>query len=156
LLLVVFLFTWQTMVPNAVRQRVFMTYHEDTGIEHSGQTRVDLWADAIKVFDSNPLLGTGFNTYAYMGRIGTYPDTHNLFIKVLLETGIIGLMILLWLLGKSLWFGLKMSRSARDPFIRALGLGLAGWVVCAVGANFFGDRWSYLQVAGYFWVLLAF
>jgi putative inorganic carbon (HCO3(-)) transporter len=154
-LLVVFLLSWQTVVPNAVRQRVFMTYSEDKGLEHSGQTRVDLWDDAMKVFDNNPILGTGFNTYAYMGRIGTYQDTHNMFIKVLLETGIVGLALFLWLLLKAWWFGLRMSRKASDPLVRALGLGLAGWIVCAAGANFFGDRWSYLQVAGYFWVLLA-
>ena len=155
-LFIVFLLTWQTVVPNAVRQRVFMTYSEDTGLESSGQTRVNLWEDAMKIFDTNPVIGAGFNTYAYMGRIGTYKDPHNMFVKVLVETGIIGLAIFLCLLLKAWWFGLKMSWAASDPFVRALGLGLAGWIVCALGANFFGDRWSYFQVGGYFWVLLAF
>jgi len=155
-LLIAFLLSWQTLVPNAVRERVFMTYNEDTGLERSGQTRVNLWEDAMKVFDNNPILGTGFNTYEYMGRIGTYQDTHTMFIKILLETGVLGFALFLWLLLKAWWFGLRVSRLARDPFIRALGLGLAGWIVCAAGANFFGDRWSYFQVAGYFWVLLAF
>jgi putative inorganic carbon (hco3(-)) transporter len=154
-LLIAFLLSWQALVPNAVRERVFMTYSDDTGLESSAQTRVNLWEDAMQVFDHNPILGTGFNTYAYMGRVGTYKDTHNFFITVLLETGIVGLVMFLWLLLKALWFGLTVSRSASDPFIRALGLGLAGWIVCAAGANFFGDRWTYLQVAGYFWVLLG-
>jgi hypothetical protein len=26
-------------------------------------------------------------------------------------------------------------------------------VVCALAANFFGDRWTYLQISGYMWVL---
>lgn len=154
-LLIAFLFSWQTLVPNAVRQRVFMTYSEDTGLESSGQTRVNLWEDAMLVFDTNPVIGTGFNTYAYMGRVGTYKDPHNMFVKVLVETGILGLVIFVWLWLKAWWFGLTVSWSARDPYIRALGLGLAGWIVCAAGANFFGDRWSLFQVAGYFWVLLG-
>lgn len=153
---VVFLLSWQAFVPNAVRQRVFMTYRNDTGLENSGQTRVDLWEDAMKLIAANPVVGTGFNTYAYMGRVRNYQDTHNIFVKVLLETGAIGLAIFIWILVKTWWFSLQVSRSAEDPFIRALGLGLAAWIVAAIGANCFGDRWSYLQVAGYFWLLLAF
>jgi len=49
--LIVFLLSWQMVVPNAVRERVFMTYHEDSGLEHSGPTRVDLLrAPAVETF----------------------------------------------------------------------------------------------------------
>jgi O-antigen ligase len=82
-----------------------------------------------------------------------YKDTHNFFIKVLVETGIAGLMIFLWLLTKTFASGYKLFRRAQDPFLASLGLGLAGWVVCSFVANCSGDRWTYLQVNGYMWVL---
>jgi hypothetical protein len=107
----------------------------------------------MEVFDSNVIMGSGFNTYAYMHRVGDYEDTHNFFLKVLVETGILGLALFLWLLAKTFRVGLWFSRHAKDPFYASLGLGLAGWLVAAFTANMFGDRWNYLQICGYMWVI---
>ena len=149
---IAFIFTWTALVPNAVRQRVTMTY--DGGeLDHSSETRITLWQDAMQVFDSNVILGSGFNTYAYMHRVGDYEDTHNFFLKVLVETGVFGLALFLWLLAKSFRVGLAFSRRAKDPFYASLGLGLAGWLVAAFTANMFGDRWNYFQICGYMWVI---
>lgn len=153
-LMLVFGLIWTSLVPNAVRQRITMTYDSKGGeLDHSSETRVNLWEDAMKVFDSNVVLGTGFNTYAYMGRIGIYKDTHNYFIKVLVETGVLGFLLFLTLILRFFWTGLVLHWKARDPLAKALGLGLAAWMVCCIGANLFGDRWSFLQVNGYMWVI---
>jgi hypothetical protein len=69
------------------------------------------------------------------------------------ETGIFGLFLFLWLLGKTFKVGLEFSKHAKDPFYASLGLGLAAWIVAAFTANLFGDRWSFLQVCGYMWVI---
>jgi O-antigen ligase len=154
LLMVVFGLVWTSVVPNAVRERVAMTYDsKDGGLDHSSETRVGLWQDAMTVFDNNPVIGTGFNTYAYMGRIGSYKDTHNYFVKVLVETGILGLILFLALLLRFLWIGLLLYWKARDPLAKGLGLGLAAWMVSCMVANLTGDRWSFLQVNGYMWVI---
>jgi O-antigen ligase len=152
--MLVFGLAWTSLVPNAVRQRITMTYDtKDGGLDHSSETRVDLWEDAMKLFGSNPVTGTGFNTYAYMGRIGNYKDTHNYFIKVLVETGVVGFLLFVFLILRFFWSGLTLQWKARDPLAKALGLGLAAWVVCVIVANLFGDRWSFLQVNGYMWVI---
>jgi len=154
IILGVFLFTWTSVVPVAVRQRVMMTYDTNTGtLEHSAATRVSLWEEAMHVFDSNPLVGVGFYTYAYSEHLNNYKDSHNIYVKVLVETGVVGLMMFLWLLAKTFRAGFGLFRSSPDRFLASLGLGLAVWVVCAAIANFFGDRWTYLQVNGYMWVL---
>lgn len=152
--LIAFIFTWTALVPNAVRERVTMTYDAEAGgLDHSAETRITLWEDAMQVFDSNVVIGSGFNTYAYMHRVGNYQDTHNFFLKVLVETGIFGLCLFLWLIGKTFLTGFRLSRQAKDPFLASLGLGLAAWIVTAVTANLFGDRWSFLQVCGYMWLI---
>lgn len=161
LLLAVFAFTWATLVPPAVQQRVEMTYDPQSGtLDNSANTRLSLWDDALRVFDSNALLGTGFNTYEYMhlnkktdGTAGYYEDTHNYFVKVLVETGIAGLLLFLWLLAKLFREGYQLFRRSQDPFYASLGFGATGWLVCAVVACMFGDRWSFLQVNGYMWVI---
>jgi putative inorganic carbon (HCO3(-)) transporter len=148
-------------VPPAVQQRVLMSYDTQTrSVDNSAATRLVLWQDAVEVFRTSPLLGTGFNTYAYMhrekradGGEGYYEDTHNFYLKVLVETGVAGLLIFLWLLAKMFGIGYSLFRQSKDPFLASLGLGLAAWLICAATANFFGDRWTYFQVNGYMWVL---
>jgi putative inorganic carbon (hco3(-)) transporter len=153
-LLAVFLVTWASLVPPAVRQRVLMTYDENSQeLDHSAATRVSLWEEAKPVFDSNFLLGTGFDTYAYTTHLNGYKDTHNMFVKVLVETGLAGLFLFLWLLAKTFLVGYRLFRRAEDAFLSSLGVGLSVWVVCVVAANLFGDRWTFLQVNGFMWVL---
>jgi len=154
LLLLALALVGTSLVPKVVEERVLMTYDESNGsLDHSADTRLTLWEDAMQGIQINPVMGTGFDTYAHMHRVGNYQDTHNFFVKVLFETGVIGLFIFLWLLGKTFGTGYKLFRRAKDPFLASLGLGLAGWVVCCFVANCFGDRWTFLQVNGYMWVL---
>jgi O-antigen ligase len=148
-----FLFTWTAVVPNAVRERVFMTYDADRGLDRTSMQRVRLWDDALVVARTNPLLGTGFDTYAYMGRVGTWNDTHNIYLKVVVETGFIGLALFLGILWKFFRIGWTAFRISREPLVQGLGLGLCGWIVSTAVANFFSDAWTYLQVDGYLWML---
>ncbi|HLH37709.1 MAG TPA: O-antigen ligase family protein [Bryobacteraceae bacterium] len=150
--IVVFAFVWTAVLPNAVTSRVTMTVDDSGELDHSADTRLTLWEDAMQIFDSNPIVGTGFNTYAYMHRVGNYGDTHNIFIKVMIETGVIGLALFLWLLARTFFAGYRLFRSSEN-FFSAIGLGLAGWVLCSAVANLFGDRWTFLQVNGFLWVL---
>jgi putative inorganic carbon (hco3(-)) transporter len=153
-LLVVFAFTWSSFLPGAVQQRVQMTYDKEEGkLDHSSQVRVDLWEEGLQLFDAHPWLGLGFNTYAYMNHPHGYRDSHNIYVKVLVETGAIGLLLFLWLLARLALTGFWMFRRAKDPLLSSLGLGLATWLACSVAASFFGDRWTHLQINGYLWVI---
>lgn len=154
ILLAIFLATWASIVPPAVQQRVFMTYDKNTHeLDHSSETRVNLWEEAMQIYDTNPLVGAGFFTYAYTSHYNGYKDTHNLYVKVLVETGVVGILLFLWLLLKTFTSGYSLFRQGTDPFLCSIGLGLSAWVVCVFVANLFGDRWTYLQVNGFMWVL---
>jgi hypothetical protein len=63
------------------------------------------------------------------------------------------MLFFLWLLARTFFSGLWLFWTATDPFFRALGLGLAGWMVSCFVANCFGDRWTFLQVNGYMWII---
>jgi O-antigen ligase len=152
-LLAIFAVTWASVVPNAVVERVDMTYDSSGELDNSSELRVSLWDEAMAVFESNPITGTGFDTYQYGDHVNGYKDTHNVYVKILVETGLIGLALVAWLTLKSFWSGWKLFRMAKDPFHAALGLGLASWVVACIVTNFFGDRWTIFQVNGYMWVI---
>ena len=158
LLVVVFIvFSWQTLLPISVQERISMTTGGSSGgeLDHSSAERITLWRDAIGMFERNPVTGTGFDTYEFMGRVGDYKDTHNYFIKVLAETGIVGFGIFLLLLKNLFSSGWQLYRLAEDPFWSALAVGFTAATVCAIVLNFFGDRWTYQQVDGYLWILLG-
>jgi O-antigen ligase len=151
-----FLFSWQTLVPTSVRERVLMTYDvQDKVLDDSAQERVAIWDDAVDLFQQHPVMGTGFDTYEWQHRVGEFRDTHNYYLKVLVETGVVGLMFFLLLLAQTTRVGWKLYQSAQDPFFKALGLGFLLFLACVWVVNFFGDRWLYMQVDGFFWVILA-
>src|SRR6266436_214144 len=121
ILFVGILLSWQSVVPGAVTERVLMTYGDSQGLDPSAGERVTLWKDAMQVIDHDPVIGTGFDTYKFMGRVGDFTDTHNYYVKVLLEMGIIGLLFLFYFLGvlsKMCW---RLFRQAQDEFLRSIG-----------------------------------
>ena len=151
---------WQVVLPTAVQERMTMTYShpgdaEAAQLDSSAQERVTLWTDAMTLFHDNPVFGSGFLTYSHMGRVGSYKDTHNFYLKLLVETGIVGLV--LFLLQLLLFFreGFLLFRGTRDPFLSLFGLGFAALVLAAAVVNIFGDRWLFIQVDSNLWILLG-
>ena len=156
LALVVFLMSWQSLVPTSVQERILMTYDtNEQALDTSAQDRVTIWNDAMNLFQQNPAVGIGFDTYKYLHRVTIYTDTHNYFLKVMVETGVVGLLFFLWLLMKMSWMGFRLFRTAEDPFLKSLGLAFCVVMACVFVVNFFGDRWLYLSVNGYLWVMMA-
>ncbi len=151
---------WQTVLPTAVQERVAMTYRQpDEGqaakLDASAQERVRLWTDAMALFHEYPVFGTGFLTYAHMDRVGPYRDTHNFYLKMLVETGIIGLLLFICQLFLFFREGFGLFRRASDSFLSLFGLGFASLVLAATIVNLFGDRWMFIQVDSNLWILLG-
>jgi len=147
------------LLPSAVSDRIAGTYAQgamttEKTLDPSALDRVSIWQNAVDIIRAYPLLGTGFNTYAFMHPLG-FRDTHNLYLKILLEQGAIGFLIFLTLLWKMFRQGYDLFRNSTDPFLASVGLGFGISVIGAIVINVFGDRWSYLQVDSYMWLLLA-
>ncbi len=155
LVLGAFLLTWQTVVPTPVRERVNMTENSSGQLEASAQSRVDLWENAEKSIISSPLVGTGFATFQLGEHVDNLKDTHNWYVKIMVETGIIGLIIAFFLLQQMLAVAYRLFKRATDPLYRGLGLGLFLATCSCIVANFFGDRWTYLEITALLWVLVA-
>ena len=149
---------WQVALPDSVQQRIAMT--KDSGsasgqLDSSSEERIALWKDALSLFARNPLTGTGLGTYADMGRVGPYRDTHNYYVKVLVETGAVGLFLFLLLLKKLIGSGLSLARSTDDHFWSSIGRAFVAMAMSGIALNVFGDRWTYQQVDSYLWVMLG-
>lgn len=154
ILLGVFLLTWQTIVPVPVRERVTMT-HEAGELDESAQERVELWQAAETSFFHSPIVGKGYATFQLGQHVDNLSDTHNWYVKVLVETGIVGFIFVLCMLQQLLATSFRLFRRATDPLYRGLGLGLFLAFCSSIVANLFGDRWTYLEITGLLFVLAA-
>ncbi len=150
-----FLVTWQALVPTAVTERVHMTTDSNGQLEASAQGRVGLWEEAEHDFVSSPLFGVGYATFQLRPHFGDLRDTHNWYVKVLVETGIIGFSFALALIWQVLSLGWRLFRRSGDPLFRGLGLGLLLMMLSSAISNLFGDRWTYIEINGILWILVG-
>ena len=155
LIAAVFLMTWQVVVPTAVRERINMTQDSNGHLEASAQERVNLWEAAKQSILSDPIFGTGYASYQLQAHVDGLRDTHNWYVKVMVETGIIGMFFVLLLLQQMLALSYRLFRSGGDPLYCGLGLGLFLAVCSCLIANLFGDRWTYLEITGLLWVVFG-
>jgi len=119
------------------------------------QERVDLWTNAEEAFLHSPIVGNGFATFQLEEHVGDLRDTHNWYVKVLVETGILGLIPVLFMLQQMLSTSYRLLKRGDDPLYRGLGLGLFVAICACLVANCFGDRWTYLEITGLLWILVA-
>jgi putative inorganic carbon (HCO3(-)) transporter len=151
----IFLFTWQLIVPVAVRERVAMTQSSSGQLEASANERVRLWEDAEQSMLRSPILGNGYATYQLGTHLDNLRDTHNWYVKVVVETGIVGLIIAFAMFQQMFATAYRLFKTADDPLYQGLGLGLfVAFCSCTV-ANFFGDRWTAIEITGMLWVLVG-
>jgi len=151
----VFFLTWQAIVPTAVRERVTMTENPYGQLDVSAEERVILLKESWDSFLQSPIVGNGFATFQYGQHVGNLKDTHDWFIKVMVETGVIGLIMYFFLFQQMLVVGYRLFRRGDDPMYRGLGLGLLLALCSSMVSNCFGDRWSYLEITGPLFVLVA-
>jgi O-antigen ligase len=158
--LFIFLIVWKSILPLSVVERVEMTFLEEaqgTEVVSVGEThlytagRKHLWDESLAYFYESPIFGTGYRTFGKL----TGLDTHNEYFKVLAEGGIIGIFIYLWLYFLALRSGWRLYRNADEELLKAFGFGFVCAVVGSIVVNFFGDRWSYLQIGGLYWIFWA-
>jgi O-antigen ligase len=81
----------------------FLLYDEHRGIGSGYVGRDDLWTFALDAFYKSPIVGNGFGYFESIESIGA----HNLFLFILGEYGIVGFVIIGWLLHGVFRFGLS-------------------------------------------------
>ncbi|MFA5038114.1 MAG: O-antigen ligase family protein [Candidatus Omnitrophota bacterium] len=151
--LIVLALNWQTLLPQSVLERINQTQDEYGQLDASVEKRLEMWNQSMLLFQYDPIFGSGFNIFPHLGfALG---DTHNIYLKFLAEQGLIGFSLLFILLIMSMRSGWKLFRGAKDPLLKALGLGFFLCTVSLIIGNFFGDRWTHLPLGAFFWVLLG-
>src|SRR2546427_658145 len=142
--------------PHQVKERVLYTFTQaqEEGQIRVGTLRIDTstserlrsWQQSFEIWQKCPIWGTGITG-------GHFVDA--MYPRVLTETGLLGLVAFLVLIGSLVRMGIMSYRHATDQFSRgiALGflLGFVGLLVHAVGANTF----LIVRIMEPFWLFAA-
>jgi O-antigen ligase len=154
-------------LPDKVKERFATTTVEqddsdEKKLEGGTQERVDTWHTIMQIVQDHALDGIGFTGLAYvlpqMGAdlgLNIKDSAHNTYLRMLSETGVIGLAVFVFLLWSVLWLGERGIRGAPTRFDRQIALGVSGGVLALAISCGFGDRFWELTVVGNLWVSCA-
>lgn len=76
---------------------------------YEDDVRLEIWDHAIEAFYRNPVIGSGLGASNFIARTGVRADTHNNYIDILGDSGIIGMCLFLLLS----WGLLKVPKGER-------------------------------------------
>ncbi len=142
-------------LPTSVQERFqsISAAEDESTRDESAQSRFVFWGYAFEQFLQNPVVGKGYLTFVEFNPY--HMDTHNYYMKLLAEQGIIGFIIFLVILWRASKVGRNLYDESDDPLYKALGIGLFGVVVSLAFGNIFGDRYTHYPLSAYFYVYLA-
>jgi len=149
--LIIPLLFWQAVLPNAVVERITMSMAGGSEHENVGN-RDFIWNRGKEVFREHFVFGIGYRTFQYMTGEGELKDTHNMYLSVAAEMGVIGIAIFVLILMYAARSGLALYARAKDPMLKSLGMGFFVSTLSVAVMNAFGDRWSFIMMQGFYWV----
>lgn len=124
-------------------------------LDPSTASRFVLWQAAFQMFLDKPWgIGLAHFSRVLPGYLTiNQGDPHNVFMRVLSETGVLGAFALFMLLVGLFGLGRKLQKVDSSEDARVIGGGFTIAVIGLVCANLFGSRLFDGEVTGNFWVL---
>jgi hypothetical protein len=113
--------------------------------EYSISTRFDAWLIMAQIIKVSPLWGLGFANYYWytpLFPIRGYAvsfNSHNNYLDIVAETGLVGLICFLWLLWEMGRLGWQLRNQAPTGFAQAYVYGALGGLAGMVVAGMLGD-----------------
>ncbi len=145
------------MAPKVSKDRVSYTFTQGIGrpdsvaiagvqLDSSTSARIQSWQEAMRDLIRHPVLGFGVTGYRFV-------DAQ--YVRVAAETGFLGLLFFLLLLGTILRESYRVFKASHDPFDKGLAIGFiagfTGLLFHAIGANTF----IIVRIMEPFWFIAA-
>jgi O-antigen ligase len=124
--------------------------------------RMNIYRTSLNMIKAHPFIGVGVNTYClnyqkykiketygFTGNANYY--AHNNFLHMAGETGLIGLVIFLWLLFVFFKTGLIFFKSADSRFVKICSLGIIAGIIAFLINGLTETNLYYSKVATLFW-----
>lgn len=96
-LIVIVLLAARYFILNSYNEYALNRMFNDT----DGGGRLEIWESALEVFRKDPVLGGGLNSGSYVSALSTGYPTHSIFFDILCDSGIIGLISIIYFVLKN-------------------------------------------------------
>ena len=120
--------------------------------------RVARWNVAINKVQDHPLVGEGFGRFGGAVAARHIPSSNyvdNFYLKTAAESGILGIVALLWLLLNGIRCALNSYRRLTDTYLKGLAVGLISGLLGVLLHNGVENIFEVPMMAVYFWLLLG-
>ncbi|MDD5680057.1 MAG: O-antigen ligase family protein [Candidatus Omnitrophica bacterium] len=135
-------------LPTPVRERVESIQDRS---DRSITNRELVWEQAREYIRKSPIIGYGYGASKYL----LFMDSHNMYYDLMLETGIFGIMVFLWILLRGFWLGRRLYKDSSDTLSKTVGMALMGSLFALAVGNIFGTRLDLVATNTYFMMLLG-
>lgn len=131
----------------------------DQALQRSNLGRLEIYRTSLRDFTQTPIFGSGLAAAAehrlsLFGEIALV-QPHSYFLKLLVQTGSIGFILWLTLVGGILIAAQKVSESEIDPSLKAYTISVSSGIVCLLGAAVFNELLESPPMNVLFWSLLG-
>jgi len=136
----------------------YSTVHVRTGASVALEWRIHHGGTAVRMFESHPLFGVGIGRFQALSSRYASPgwkrrgNAHNNFLQMLGELGLIGLGLMVWLVGSTLWRCWRGRGEARSGPLLAC---LAGGTVAFLLTWLAGHPMLVFEAALAFWLAMG-
>ena len=119
--------------------------------------RLYFWDEITRRFWDKPWFGFGAGASVMLGVeiFGVEAAPHNGYLRVLYETGIVGALAFLWVLGVMLWQGFRLIRRRLDNRLTFISHVYVTMTVTYALLNLTDNILEYYEVAIYQWAILS-
>ncbi len=142
------------------KTRSFTDIILDTIGNTGGDGRSEYWRKAMKIIQTAPVLGTGLNTYSKVAL--QYPTvwgggySHNCYLQMTAETGILGLFAFLYLIIVVLCYCFKRLSQMKDLLLKQVLIGTLAALIGYFIQIFFDTTFYSVQLGNLLWVVMGF
>ena len=131
----------------------------------SSLDRKTIWETALQMIRDKPIFGHGLSTF--MGNFpkynkdyfhlqyGVIPYAHNCYLQIAAETGIVGLVSFLTLIGTFFIHTIMSLRKTRDRFYHAVLAGISAGIIITLIHSAVDTNLYSLQLSVLFWIMLG-
>jgi len=143
-----------------IRHRVIIETENVYG--NTVQSRIDLWNGAIKLLEQRPIFGAGLS--GFQQRVAPYLtnfhssaffiDPHNIVLNFWVETGLLGLIAIAWIIGVGLWISWRGWRAGSESW-RPFHLGVLLALIAVIVHGMVDVPYFKNDLSLEFWTLLG-
>lgn len=137
-------------VPVGLTNPLFVRRFLVRAVRRGVGSRLDIWRSVVEGLGWQLAIGAGTGS---TGVVVGIEEAHNHYLRVLAESGVLGLALFLLTMGTILWMGYVTFRRGTDRLVRTTGLACLGTTGAMLSIAVFQDVFISVTVAESFWLV---